>query len=138
MAQNESIQEKIDEMVRRIVHQFNPEKIILFGSHARGMAGPDSDVDLLIIMPVSGSKREKQVEIGVALHDIPMPMDILIATPEEVERRKNIIGTIIRPALREGEVLYVRGGRNINRHPRLGNKGRERLEKRSLHPGDGG
>jgi hypothetical protein len=60
-------------------------------------------------MPVSGSKREKQIEIGVALHDIRIPMDIIVTTPEEVERRKNLVGTVIRPALREGEIIYVRG-----------------------------
>jgi predicted nucleotidyltransferase len=104
-----STRDKIDEIVRRVVKQFHPEKIILFGSHAKGTAGPDSDVDLLIIMPVSGSKREKQIEIGVALHDIRIPMDIIVTTPEEVERRKNLVGTVIRPALREGEIIYVRG-----------------------------
>ena len=109
MERQEYIQEKIDEMVRRIVKRFKPEKIILFGSHAKGKAGPDSDVDLLVIMPVSGTKGKKKIEIGVALYDIPLPMDIIVATPEEVERRKNIVGTIIRPAIRGGEVLYVRG-----------------------------
>ena len=104
----ESIQEKIDKMVRRIVKKFKPEKIILFGSYARGTPTTDSDVDLLIIMPVSGSKREKRIEIGVALHDIRIPKDIIVATPDEVERRKNLVGTIIRPALEEGKVLYAR------------------------------
>jgi predicted nucleotidyltransferase len=104
----ESIQEKIDKMVRRIVKKFKPEKIILFGSYARGTPTKDSDVDLLIIMPVSGSKREKRIEIGVALHDIRIPKDIIVATPDEVERRKNLVGTIIRPALEEGKVLYAR------------------------------
>jgi uncharacterized protein len=104
----ESIQEKIDKMVRRIVKKFKPEKIILFGSYARGTPTSDSDVDLLIIMPVSGSKREKRIEIGVALHDIRIPKDIIVATPDEVERRKNLVGTIIRPALEEGKVLYAR------------------------------
>jgi predicted nucleotidyltransferase len=104
-----SNRDKIDEIVRRVVSQFHPEKIVLFGSHAKGTARPDSDVDLLVIMPVSGSKREKQIEIGVALHDIRIPMDIIVTTPEEVERRKNLVGTVIRPALREGEIIYVRG-----------------------------
>jgi predicted nucleotidyltransferase len=49
---------KIDAMVRRIVQRFDPEKVILFGSHARGTAGPDSDVDLLVVMTVRGSKRD--------------------------------------------------------------------------------
>ena len=53
----ESIQEKIDKMVRRIVKKFKPEKIILFGSYARGTPTRDSDVDLLIIMPVSQNMR---------------------------------------------------------------------------------
>lgn len=95
-------------MVERIVRQFLPEKIILFGSHARGDAGPDSDVDLLIVMPVVGSKREKAVEIGVALHDIRVPKDLIVVTPEEFAWRKDTIGTIEWPAWREGKVLYAR------------------------------
>lgn len=103
-----SAQKKIREMVRRIVRQFTPEKIILFGSHARGNAGPDSDVDLLIVMPVTGSKREKAIEIGVALHDIRVPKDLIVVTPEEFEWRKDTIGTIEWPAWREGKVVYAR------------------------------
>ena len=97
-------------MVRRLVERFDPDQIVLFGSHARGAAGPDSDVDLLVIMPVSGSRREKQIEMRVALHDIPLPKDIIVVTPDDVARRRDIVGTIIRPALREGKVLYVRAG----------------------------
>jgi predicted nucleotidyltransferase len=99
---------EIRQMVRRIVSQFRPEKIILFGSHARGDAGPDSDVDLLVVMPVEGSRREKAVEIGVALHDIRVPKDIIVTTPEAFELRKEIVGTIERPAARQGRVLYAR------------------------------
>jgi predicted nucleotidyltransferase len=95
-------------MVERIVREFGPEKIILFGSHARGDAGPDSDVDLLVVMPVSGSVRRKAVEIGVALHDIRTPKDIIVTTPEEFDWRKDAIGTIERPAWREGKLLYAR------------------------------
>jgi uncharacterized protein len=101
--------DKIDEMVRRIVERFDPEQIILFGSHARGTARSDSDVDLLVVMSVAGSKREKQIELRCALHDISVAKDIVVATPEEVERRRNIVGTISRIALREGKVLYDRG-----------------------------
>lgn len=99
---------KIREMVERIVRQFDPDKIILFGSHARGDAGPDSDVDLLIVMPVSNSTREKAIEIGVALHDILLPKDLIVTTPEEFEWRKDTIGTIEWPAWREGKVVYAR------------------------------
>jgi predicted nucleotidyltransferase len=104
-----SIERKeIRQMVRRIVRRFRPERIILFGSHARGDAGPDSDVDLLVVMPVEGSRREKAVEIGVALHDIRLPKDIIVTTPEAFESRKEIVGTIEWPAARQGRVLYAR------------------------------
>jgi predicted nucleotidyltransferase len=103
-----STQEQIGEMVERIARQFTPEKIILFGSHARGDAGPDSDVDLLIVMPVAGSKREKAVEIGVALHDIRVSKDLIVTTPEEFEWRKDTLGTIEWPAWHEGKVVYAR------------------------------
>src|SRR5512133_1989234 len=93
----------VREMVRRIVRQFDPDKVILFGSYARGDAGPDSDVDLLIVMPVAGPTREKAIEIGVALHDIPLPKDVIVTTPEEFEWRKDTIGTIEWPAWREGK-----------------------------------
>ena len=98
----------INEMVTRIVERFDPEKIILFGSHARGEAGPDSDVDLLIVMTVEGSKREKQIEVRSALHDIRLSKDVIISRVEEFEWRKDIVGTIEHPAFREGEVLYAR------------------------------
>jgi len=95
-------------MVRRIVAHFAPEKIILFGSHARGTAGPDSDVDLLIVMSVAGSKRQTAIEIGVALHDIRIAKDIIVTTPEEFDWRKDVIGTIEWPAWHEGKILYAR------------------------------
>ncbi len=102
------VKKLIERIVQRIVRQFDPERIILFGSHGRGNAGPDSDVDLLIVMPVAGSRREKAVEIGVALDDIRLPKDIIVTTPEDFEWRKEVVGTIERPAAREGKVLYAR------------------------------
>jgi predicted nucleotidyltransferase len=108
MSKDNLIREQIQEMVNRIVAEFNPEKIILFGSHARGNAAADSDVDLLVIMPVSGSKREKMIEIGLALHDIPLPKDIIVTSPDEFEWRKKVAGTIERPAAKEGRLLYAR------------------------------
>jgi len=109
MISQRQMRKTLDRMVKRIVRRFHPEKIILFGSYARGDAGPDSDVDLLVVMPVEGSKSNKAVEIGVALHDIPVPMDIIVTTPEEFEWRKKYPGTIERPAALEGRVLHARG-----------------------------
>ncbi len=103
-----TVQEKIQEMVRRIVERFEPEKIILFGSHARGTATADSDVDLLVVIPVKGSRLEKTIEIRVAVHDIRVPKDIVVTTPEDFAWRKDIVGTLERPVMREGKVLYAR------------------------------
>jgi uncharacterized protein len=101
-------QHAILEAVRRIVEMFDPQQVILFGSHARGTAGPDSDADFLVVMPVTGSRRRKTVEIDLALAGIGLPKDIIVVTPEEVERYRDVVGTIIYPALREGKVLYDR------------------------------
>lgn len=100
--------DKIHEMVRRIVERFQPERIVLFGSHARGTAGSDSDVDLLVVMKVLGSKRKQAIEIDMTLADMGLPKDVIVVTPEEIERYRDIVGTIIRPALLEGRVLYER------------------------------
>jgi transcriptional regulator with XRE-family HTH domain len=102
------IDARILRMARIIVERFDPERIILFGSHGRGPATPDSDVDLLIVMDVTGSRRQKAVEIGAALHDIRLPKDIIVTTPAEFEWRQHVVGTIERPAAREGKVLYER------------------------------
>lgn len=107
-----SIREQIQQMVRRIVKEFAPDRIILFGSHARGEAGPDSDVDLLVVLSVTGSKRAKQLEIRKALHDIHVPKDIIVSRPEEFAWRKDTIGTLEYPADQEGEILYVRQWRS--------------------------
>lgn len=102
------VERAIRAMVRRIVDQFDPEQVILFGSRARGDARPDSDVDLLVVMPAAGSTREKAIEIRVALHDIPVPKDVAVATPESFAWRKNVVGTVEWPAAHEGKVLHGR------------------------------
>jgi predicted nucleotidyltransferase len=94
--------------VKLIVREFQPELIILFGSRARGDAGPDSDVDLLVVLPVAGSKREKRLEIRRALRGVPAPVEIVVSTPEEFEWRREIVGTIEYPAVKEGKILYAR------------------------------
>jgi predicted nucleotidyltransferase len=100
--------EKIEEMVRRIVTQFNPDRVVLFGSHARGTGGPGSDADLLVIMPAQGSRRRQATQIDLALVGIDLPADVIVVTPDDVERNRNQIGTIIHSALLEGQVLYER------------------------------
>ena len=101
-----SVEQAIEEMVRRIVERFDPEKIVLFGSHARGIAGSDSDVDLLVVMTVSGSKREQAVELEIALADVGVAKDVIVVTPEEVAKYQDVVGSVVQPALSEGKVLY--------------------------------
>jgi predicted nucleotidyltransferase len=101
----------IDRIVKRIVKKFAPEKIILFGSQARGDTGPDSDIDLLVVMPVEGSVLDKALDIRVALPHGPVSIDVIVTTPEAFACRKEYFGTIEWPAYREGKVLY--GPRNF-------------------------
>lgn len=81
-------------MKRRIVPKFHPQRIILFGSYAGGQPGPDSDLDLLIVMEVEGSTRQKANEIDMLLADRSVPMDVIVLTPELYERQKNIAGQL--------------------------------------------
>nr|VFJ91337.1 MAG: Nucleotidyltransferase domain-containing protein [Candidatus Kentron sp. H]VFJ93962.1 MAG: Nucleotidyltransferase domain-containing protein [Candidatus Kentron sp. H]VFJ99169.1 MAG: Nucleotidyltransferase domain-containing protein [Candidatus Kentron sp. H] len=97
----------LDDMVYRIVDGFHPDRIILFGSHARGDAISESDVDLLVVMPVRGSRRRLAVEIGAALANVPIPKDIVVTTPEDFAWRKDVTGTVEYPAAHEGRVLYA-------------------------------
>ena len=107
MAQTRSeFESAIQQAVARIVARFHPSKIILFGSAARGQAGPDSDADLLVVMPVNGSKRQQAVQIDLALEGIPIPIDLIVVTPDEVEKYRDALGTVIREAVTEGKVLY--------------------------------
>ena len=102
----ESIRIKLAEITKRIVEEYDPEKIILFGSFAWGKPGPDSDVDLLIIKRTDKNKFERVRDLRSKL-DAELPMDILIYTPEETVRSvseyKNLF---IEDILRHGKVLY--------------------------------
>jgi predicted nucleotidyltransferase len=97
-------------MTDRIVRHFHPMRIVLFGSHARGEAGPESDIDLLVVLPKAADKRQAAIQIRRALVDFPACKDIIVTTPEEIARRGDLVGTVLRPAMREGIVLYERGG----------------------------
>ena len=99
-------EETLQEIVRRIVAAIAPEKIVLFGSAARGEMGPDSDLDLLVVKP-NVHRRATAKRIEESLIGITIPTDIIVVTPEDVELHKDTIGLIYRPALREGKVIYA-------------------------------
>lgn len=94
------------EIVRRILTVTEPEKIILFGSAARGEMGPDSDLDILVVTPCK-HRRNTAREIRSALFGIGIPIDIIVAKPQDLERYGDAFGLIYRPALKEGTVLYA-------------------------------
>ena len=98
----------LKEITRRIVNTSNPQKIILFGSYARGEENPDSDLDLLVILEKFESARGESKRLRRALRGLLTPVDIVIATPQQIERHKETVGLIYRSALKEGKVIYER------------------------------
>ena len=99
-------QDLIYQATERLVEQFHPQRIILFGSQVGGTAGDRSDVDFLVVASFNGKRREVLVEMDRALRGIGFARDIILLTPEEFNRDKEIPGTIARPASREGKILY--------------------------------
>ena len=98
--------ELTNSITRRLVDGFHPEKIILFGSQARGTADERSDIDILVICNFNGKRRQLMLEMDRSLTGLKLARDILILTPDEFERDRYIPGTIARPAWLEGKVLY--------------------------------
>jgi len=97
----------IQELCDRIVRDFHPERIILFGSYAYGNPTPDSDVDLLVVLPFEGKKLRKSLEI--LTHTNPrFPIDLLARRPDDTERRYREGDPLIREALDHGKILYER------------------------------
>jgi predicted nucleotidyltransferase len=114
---------EIRAVVDQIAREFHPQRVILFGSQARGTAGPDSDVDLLVIMQFRGKTLRKSAEIQLKVHP-RFPTDILVRTPAAVRKRVRMGDFFMQDILDEGEVLYERpagrvdrqGGRRFQRH----------------------
>lgn len=96
----------LDEIARRIVENFHPEKIILFGSQARGTADSHSDVDILVISAIKEKRRKLMVDMRSVLNELEYAFDLIILTREEFERDRKIPGTVGRYASKEGKVIY--------------------------------
>jgi predicted nucleotidyltransferase len=94
------------EVVRRIVDVARPDRIVLFGSAARGQMGPDSDLDLLVVKSGVSHRRQLAQQIYRGLLGLTVPVDVIVVTPEDVEQHRDKIGSIIGPALDEGQVVY--------------------------------
>jgi len=102
--------EKLSEITKRIVQASQPEKIILFGSYARGDFGPDSDLDLLVVIPEGKHLRHESTRLRGELRGLLVPVDIVVTTPEQLERLGKVRGMVYRTALADGKVLYERTG----------------------------
>ena len=99
-------EEILGEIIHRIVEIAHPEKIILFGSAAREEMGPNSDVDLLVVKSGEFDQSRLVGDIYVNLHGVGQAVDVILATPEQVEQYRNTHCLIIAPALREGKEVY--------------------------------
>ncbi|MFH1769146.1 MAG: nucleotidyltransferase domain-containing protein [Parcubacteria group bacterium] len=99
--------EKIKEVTDKIVREFNPEKVILFGSHAWGKPTQDSDVDFFIIKDVENT-REFASLIDGAIFPRPFPMDVVVYKPEQVAKSESEGDFFIKDILSNGKVLYAR------------------------------
>jgi len=98
--------ETIDEIVRRIVAVASPTRIILFGSHARGDADEDSDVDLLVVVEETESRRETTIQLYKALKGIGIAKDVVVTHKDVFEKYKTVLGALEREASEEGKVIY--------------------------------
>jgi predicted nucleotidyltransferase len=102
----QSDQEALGALVERIVEAVHPLRIILFGSAARGEMGPDSDVDFLVVMPEGTHRLDTAGFLHTRLHGIPLSVDILVATPSDLERYRDSVGLVYGTILNEGRDIY--------------------------------
>jgi len=101
-----TIDELINSATRLLVEEAQPERIILFGSYARGDFTRDSDLDLLVIVPVVEDGIEEMARLRLVLREVSMALDVVVYSRDEVKERRHLRGTMLYHALHEGRVLY--------------------------------
>ncbi len=106
VANKSANREVLEEIIRRVVRTARPERIILFGSAARGEMGPNSDVDLLVVKRGRYDRGGLTEKIYLNLHGVGQAVDVIVVTPEQVEKHRNTHWMVIAPALREGREVY--------------------------------
>ena len=114
----------IQQLCDDIVRAFHPQKVILFGSYAHGKPTPDSDVDLLVLMPFTGHPAHKVLEIRRVIR-APFPLDLLVRTPAQMKARIELGDFFLREIMGKGRTLYETS------HRGLGRKGGRGLRNRS-------
>lgn len=98
----------VHDIVRRIVDTVQPEKVILFGSQARGDARPNSDYDVLVIKHSDEPRYRRSAPLYVALADLPVEVEVMVYTPEEVHEWSEVPQAFVTTAVREGTTIYER------------------------------
>ena len=96
----------LESLVSQIVSAVHPLRITLFGSAARGAAGPESDLDLLVVVPEGTHRRRTAQLLYRTIGGVGVPFDLIVATPGDLEQHKDNVGLIYRVVLREGRTLY--------------------------------
>lgn len=100
-------QAQLDAILQRVIDAVHPLRVVLFGSAARDEMTPDSDVDLLVIMPNGTHRRHIMEHLHTQFSGLPLPVEVIIATPEDLEQYGESVGLIYRTALEEGRELYA-------------------------------
>ena len=99
-------QEKINEVIDRIVKNINPEKIILFGSYAQGNPSEDSDLDLLIVKEMRIPRYKRTREVKKHLRGLKIPIDVIVYTRKEIKEWEETKTAFISQTIKQGKVLY--------------------------------
>lgn len=103
----ESNQNVIEQLVQKIVDNVHPLKILLFGSASRDEITPDSDIDVLIVMPEGVHRRQTAQLLYRQITGLGIPFDIIVATPNDLQKYKDNIGLIYHTVLKEGKEIYA-------------------------------
>ncbi|MFH1005344.1 MAG: nucleotidyltransferase domain-containing protein [Bacteroidota bacterium] len=101
-------QDKISEIVNKIVYSYNPEKIILFGSYANGNPNENSDLDLFVIKDTDISRPQRSIHVRKLLWGAMIPIDLIVYTPKEIEESKENKYSFVYEVLNTGKTLYER------------------------------
>ena len=109
MKTDKPYENKIKPLVSKIVDEYNPEKVYLFGSYAWGNPTADSDVDLFIVKNTTESQRGRSRKLRNLLFGSGVPFDLLVYTPSEIKERLDMGDFFINDIIKKGEILYERG-----------------------------